>query len=420
MSLTAVTNTGITGSNAFSPVLSRSLGLIGDSRTVQSYAVNATGTIFPDQGFLGWGFAFAGVYVPIVVNSSATGRKVAAMIAALSEIDAVNPTDVTILGFVNSISDYATTTDAEIAIAYAAITASLQTLYDYNVQRGRFCHIISDTANSSLTTNEKKLLPAVNRWIQEYCLSRPESTYFYDFYTPTVDPTSTVGNFAPLFCNADNIHLSTRGAYACGKAMIAGLRSRFKSIWLPASLSDDRNINAQSKQLLKNPTLQGTGGSASTGCSGTVPTGWAVTSTNGGDSNVLSIVPASDGFGNAMRLAISTLGVSRVSFKSDNIITMFTPGTQLYAVARVKFVNVGLIKDVSVSFKIDSGSKVSSACYDTGKGLGPLVTGDQFTLITPIVMPVAPASLRAEFYVEIQALDVAGILEVERLGLIQV
>lgn len=378
-------------------------GAIGDSRIVQCITIDSAGHAYNDQGLITWLINKAGVLIKEVYTSAAVNRRVNEMVAlSPAELDKYNPDIVFIFGFINSCDQYPVSTAAEVTSAANIIFNDFNTLLDYSLNLGRVVITGLEVPNDSLTTNQKKLIPIINRMIKNKTDNNLRSMVLLDFYTDLVDVASTVGN--PLTGMLDdNIHFSTKGAWTAVSRDIAKFAALFPPVQWPMSRSDDRTINSASQQWIRNPMMQvggGVTGTASNGCSGSVPDDWFVTSTNAGDSNVCSIVASPFGPGSALRILPNTLGVSRISVKSSNIIGLWTAARKLQALGKVKVAVAGTLKSMSVNFNMNSTTAMCTSGRDTGSAVGALPDNFTHPLITPVVIPIGLTALRVEFYFE--------------------
>jgi len=398
----------------------RTLAISGDSRSVSALTIDATGYRFQDRGYLWSAIGLSGCNVPIVAVSAVVGRKVPFIGAALfTEIFPYNPTDIVSLGFVNSIEDYDVSSDAAIQASALTLFAECKLMYDEILDRGIFLHLVSECANTSLTTAQKKLIPPVVALQQKYCAERPGLCTFTNIYRATVDPTSAVGNFIPAM-TIDNIHFTTFGAYTAGNLIAPSLASRFPQVLPAMSQTDSRTVDAGSNQLVVNPLMTGTGGTiTSAGITGTVPTGYSISVAGtgfAGDTTVVSIIPASDGIGFAMRIALntSTANARRFTIKGSNVASLFVAGRQLYLTGRIANTVAGQMKSYSISFRYDAGASVSSAGYDTNGSPGALPVFPMRQMTTPTVKPANAATIEPQLFIEtMAAIDTTSVIIIE-------
>ena len=115
---------------------------------------------------------------------------------------------------------------------------------------------------------------------------------------------ATYGNYGDLSLYRDGLHPSTLGAYGASKV----INSFLNNIVQPGNyLLNEFWNNAGATNLAPNPTFTGSGGTAGTGVSGTVPTSWTLAVTGGTavSTAVSSLVSNSDTGGNYLNIVVT-------------------------------------------------------------------------------------------------------------------
>lgn len=401
----------------------RTAAFDGDSRTVHGLTIDSTGTYFMSRGFIGPAISASCCDVPIVAHSASVGRKLGPMFDALAtDIYPYNPTDLWSLGFVNSIEDWPVSTDAEVRAAVAGLFAGCKLIYDDVIRNGIKLHILSETANSSLTTNQKKVIPPVVALQQRYAAERPEVCDYVEQYRTSVDPTSSVGNLLTTM-TTDQIHYSGLLAFLSGSLIAPSIASRFPKILPAMSQTDSRWVNAGSNQLLKNPLMTGTAGTITTaGISGQMPTDFSIGVLGSGgsgfatDTTLVSIIPASDGNGFAIRLELHTSGVRRFTIKGANMASMLAAGKGMYFHGKIKNSVLGSMKLYTPNFIYDGAGKIATSGHDDGHSVSALPVFDFRGFTTPRVFPSGASTIEPRLYIETLAqADNTSVIIIEGL-----
>lgn len=143
----------------------------------------------------------------------------------------------------------------------------------------KLCHPLLppvDTATQTTYAARYADLPVINQFICEH--ARDNAWMISpDMFAATVDPASAT--YAPRSgITADGIHVSNTGAYtralvALDEFRRAGWIHSYMRAGRVASNLDSRAVSANCNQLITNPMLVGTSGSAPTGWTGSVLTG---------------------------------------------------------------------------------------------------------------------------------------------------
>ncbi len=127
--------------------------------------------------------------------------------------------------------------------------------------------------------------------------------------------------------SGDGTHINlTKGGYFLGKAFAGWLTSLLPAYEVRPSSILDCNANSP-MQLVTNALFNATTGGSTSGSgtvTGSVPSGFAVTATSAGTSVTLTTPANSAGFGNDLRLVISTTG-------ADSVLVDYSPSTSLWA-----------------------------------------------------------------------------------------
>ena len=395
----------------------RTLCTIGDSRIAMGYVQAPLANYFVDNGFLQWALGFAGVDVKILNSAATSGYNLDQMIASFSTgVLPYNPTDVLIMGFTNELMLYTPSTSALLQVAYDTISAKLKVLYDLCLNAGYFMHIVSETANDTLSADRRKLINPLNEFTREYCRQNPAFAYYSDAYSVTVDPASATGGMLSSI-TYDGLHVNNLGAFKIGQVVAASFLTRFPLIQLPKGQYESKNVNNQSKNILKNPMLQGTTGVIDVGTSGTLPTDWQAYS-HAADSSVMSIV-AADTVGNAINMAYNVAAARTFVLISGDVYSINSPQKNLYAVCRIKCTAAGQL--LGCQFTFNSNASASSIWGNPSAAARvPLPAGWTITIKTPVCVSNNTISvLKLKLNMMFAAADSTTVLKVEGFALYQ-
>jgi len=274
--------------------------LFGDSITGLNYAAS---TGYYSEGYFNWANALLGMPFTTVYPLGVGGDTTALMLARIQAVVNTGADWAFVMGGTNDIFTSPTSTD------YAAIFANLKQIYSTLLNAGmKVVAVTPPVRNTGSQANAQIVAQLeLNRLILSYAAATP-NMIGVNAYGATVSPTDASGNQKTNYLYDSTTHPSNIGAYAIGKAVKAQLE-----FYLPPtqnlleSIADNNTTWAGSKNLLSTGLFQGSGGSAGTGASGTVPTGWTASRSSGaaGTSVVMSVPARSDGFGNNLTLTVT-------------------------------------------------------------------------------------------------------------------
>jgi lysophospholipase L1-like esterase len=163
------------------------------------------------------------------------------------------------------------TNDISGATALATVTANLRTIFDTRLALGRKLVIVGEPArwgtaiNTPMTAGQQTLFDGINSFMASYAAAT--GSIFVDMYALTYD--SGASDRRPVAgVLRDAVHYSTVGAGIAARAIAAAISAR-------TGKGTQRYENSAGN-LLSIGYMAGTTGTKGDGCSGTVPTGWAV------------------------------------------------------------------------------------------------------------------------------------------------
>lgn len=167
-----------------------------------------------------------------------------------------------------------------------------------------------NSSHASWATATPKI-PVINETLRRYALGRA-NVVFWDGFAALIDPVNaTPGQALTGTMDASNLHPSAKGAYLAGAKLAAAVAAQPIPLTdlLVTSNIDQFGSNSSSNNLLDCGLMQGTGGTLGT-LTGTLPTGWAGSTSGTITSAVASIQARADGYGSDMQVVITPGGAS--------------------------------------------------------------------------------------------------------------
>lgn len=394
----------------------------GDSRMGNGFFYvdgASTNRYFADMGLFTWAQAIAKADVTVPINAGISGETVQQIYNRLPIILAAEPDAIIYSGSYNDTIN-GTGNVANLIDTIQATFDGLRRAGIYN-----FC-IANPPPISGNPTAHKQATFAINSWMRNYFKRYPYAGVYVDINKALADPATGL-----MITNGyhDNVHLSNYGACLAGYQFYPYLANKTNLVSLPenfletpaGSPNSGANIPG-SLQLLSNPLMQGTGGSAGTGNSGTVPTGFSGSRT-GTSSCVFSIGTGAD-LGN--KLIMTCTGAAdneQIVLSSADFATSAPSGGTYFANGIIRVTAQTNLSRVWARIII-AGATITYVCAwgtDTG-GVSdfalPAVTPYLANLYfqTPEIT-TAEAASAAVFYI-IAEFEGAGsaVIEIERCG----
>lgn len=148
------------------------------------------------------------------------------------------------------------------------------------------------TAYSGFTTAMEKMMIEIRRQTIVYA-SNTQNVYLIDTWQDLADPTSNTGAGLSNKFLPDGIHQNGTGASLIGARILALATSLgIQKIELVNSQLDSYALNTLSTNAINNPLMQGSGGTAGTNTTGTIPASWHSGTSGGGSQAVVSSLVA--------------------------------------------------------------------------------------------------------------------------------
>lgn len=370
-------------------------------------AIRATrSTRLPDNGYFNWFQTFSGNRARLLSNAGMGGQRTDEILARLDDsvfgVTGYKPQYCVILCGIN---------DVFASVATDTIKANLQAIWakllgnGITVVAGTILPLGSSHGSFS-AANIQKIL-AINAFIRKTATSR-RGMILWDSAADIVDYTQTDGRADSTKLKTDYIHPNAKGARAMGLSLYNLLSSRLPAqSTLVSSAADSYDIDATNSQLLANPLLTGSGGTAGTGASGTIAASWEVGRAAGsGATTTCSVVARDagthgDAIGNVQRAVIASAVASDVVQirNATSIHGRVAAGDTVYAechlravsMSNVSYVKFFILANVSANLHY-SETMLDSAGYENSDFSGTLRTPD-------FKIPAGITALRAYVYV---------------------
>lgn len=364
--------------------------LFGDSITAQNTHESETAFGFPDNGYMTWAIALAGVDAHIVKNAGVGGDTTAGMLARVhSDVLSVDSDCVIEMGGINGITSFTPEQQMEKKIAY----------WEEIARAGRYVIALTTPPRGIGTEPTISRIAKLNNLIAEYWRGRDYGECI-DVYGALADTTNQLCPYKSGYAyDSPSTHPSNLGAFHMGASLAPTLRRLFRQRTLVASPRDTQEIDATSNNLLTNPLFLNSGGSHGAGSSGTLAQSWQVLCT-GGVTSVGSLGAANSGIGNKQVLTISSTASGYAMLYNTSIHPRLAGGDIVRAMARIKVVGATGLKSLSMTVT----TSVGAGSWGRKSGNAQSFLPENFELLSPetvayLYRPSASAqfTVRAEF-----------------------
>lgn len=280
-------------------------------------------------------------------NAGVTGNNTTQMLARVSDVIALGPKVVTVLGGTNDLTQ---------GVSFATWNANIQAIVAQLRAAGIMPVLctIPPRGNTTYLANNIKW----NNWLRNY--ARVNGLPLLDFFAALVDPAT--GTFASGFDSGDALHPSPAGHMA-----MAGVANTQLAPMLPPYSPPRPLVNTgDADNLVANPLLLNGAGP---------PTGFTASGTGGLTGYTESLVTDSDFLGKAWDIDFAT--PSAVGFRQLTYTLAggsWTAGDTLLFVARMKVVSQSSLGITSVSTNI--GARLSASFFSASTPTVNFVPGD--------------------------------------------
>lgn len=305
----------------------RDVVLFGDSLSAMNSWSGATSIGRPDNGYLTWATALAGVELNVVRNAGIGGNTTAEMLARIDADVLAYQSDVVIeMSGINGIETLPVETQIQNKVA----------IWQKLLAAGRYVIAMSTTPHGGGTDPGITNIARLNALAAEFWRGRTDGE-FVDLH-PFVTNTSIATAPWKTDFSYDFVHPTNLGAYWMAQALVPTLRRLFAPRRLVSSPRDTLQYDMLSKNILTNPLFLGTGGVNGTGCTGTIPTDWRGLC-NANVSAVHSVAPANSGVGQKLVATITATATGYYSVYNSSVFTNAVVGDVLQSSARIKVVS---------------------------------------------------------------------------------
>lgn len=253
--------------------------LFGDSTTAYNNVGAPGGLLYGDsRGHFQWLNALLDQRFTLLFNAGVSGDTTAMLLARITtDVLAYAPKYCQVQIGINDLNN---------GVSVATIKTNLATIYGILYDAGiiTIATTIAPVATGFLGDAGSDNIPVINDWMRDYVMTN-RGMILWDTYAGMVDPASAHGYSLSSAVLSAQAHQSTYGAYL---GAMSGLAT-FQSIIPPvtgrvSSMNNSYGTNTASKQLLDNPTFQGSGGTNTPGAgtiTGTIAANWEIISASG-------------------------------------------------------------------------------------------------------------------------------------------
>ena len=280
-----------------------------------SIAANAWSTVgnnyisMNSDGYMTWANALAGNPFQLLARPAMGGKTAQNFIdEQLPVIQALRPAFALMhVGYNDIYIDLVTG-----AVAFDRIKRAISGLLDSSIVPVWSTLIARSYSSAALLKEHLDLNDRLRRWAYV-----EDVGIFWDGFGVTVTPTDTLAAIRSgwTYDSAPSVHPNNLGAYYLGKKLAAVLRGRLTPKPLvPFGAEDLTNAPTLKSNVLANPYFAGSGGTAGSNVSGTVPTSWTVdwttrTGTGTATSAVVDVTDPDTGLAVAKAIQVTIGGV---------------------------------------------------------------------------------------------------------------
>lgn len=273
---------------------------------------------------------------------------------------------------------------------------SMTSMFTELLAAGKFLIVCSIPIRNANTTNQRKALHAMNRWLEDQCFASP-SMYFADITTPITDTAN--GNWRSGY-SSDNIHPINAGADAMGKAVadVIGLMpltgpymSGYDDVY-DATYNPYGNILSTAGMAVMN----GTSGTAGTGASGSFATGWTCNRFSGSAMTLTgSKVARTDGVpGDWQQIAFASAAANEFGQIYTSAAMAVTAGVayEFYFEVQIPSAATGLL---GVYANLDFNAGADSEVFGRNGNVAPsYAAGTKFTIGGTFIVPTGATTVQ--------------------------
>ncbi len=358
---------------AVNPV--QSVGYLGDSLSIASAYVFGS-----NANWAGVARSLLGNRYAHGIQAGVGGETSAQILARVGTVVAARPTFCIFEAGVNSIAA---------SVSAESVIADLTAIIDALIAGGVVPIVQTLTPSVNITGARLTEAGKVNNWIKALPVTRGVNVI--DWCAAVVDFSSTTAQWVSAW-TADGVHPNEQGHVIMGQAVARVLEPLIMGTSPLVS-----NAGAGGQGLISaNPGMTGSGGTAGTGVTGTIPASWTV---NGTTTTAVSVEPRTDDVGgNWMRLAI-TDGQPQIFIQNTAVGVDWNVGDEAWAEVEILMLDTPTNLR-GFSFRLDFWSGIGSASNST-LNMPPVIAlplrgrPKSFVLkTTPTIIPASTARLQ--------------------------
>ena len=416
--------------NSFTGKFGNSIVFYGDSHQQKGQAYNLTNTVkyeyYYADCFPWWLQALSGARFNILGWRAVGGKTTSEILGWINVVIAQLPGIVILNGGTNDALIEGLT---DVSIPLANIETIWQQLTSRGIRVITLTPVITDPTVGGLSSAENTLLKNLRHRMIERAAKYPE-VILIDAYGIGVNPTSATGAPKTNYLRTDKVHTSNIYSYQIAKTILAAVTNLIPAKQsLVTSIADNIANDSSSLNRMTNSLFTTTsGGTAGTGASGTVHSGWTVSRGGGAAGTVVAVSNAarSDGYGNNMVLTLTgdaaeTSGFLKAVYPIS--LTGIVEGASYYAKCEITVdASPVALRGVRMSLVSDSIAPTSTfqaiAGHSddfTGNSMYPLEEGFTAVYETPACI-AQPGVTGSNFYIDIRGYVTASASAVIRIG----
>lgn len=402
----------------------------GDSHQQKGQASNSSSTVkyefFYADCFPWWMQALSGARFNILGWRAVGGKTTTEILGWIQRVIEANPGVVVLNGGTNDALVEGLT---DVAVPIANIESIWRQLTARGIIVITVTPIITDPTVGGLSATEGMMLRNLRHLMIERAAKYP-GVVLIDAYALGVNPSSGTGAQKTNYLRTDKVHTSNIYSYKIAKTIVAAINGLIPpKNNLIASAADVKSVDASSLNFMTNPLFTTTsGGTASTGASGTVHSGWTVSRASGAAGSTVAVSNAAraDGFGNDMVLTLTgDAAETSALLKAEYSISLtgIVAGESYYAKCEITVgASPAVLRGVQLMLKSDSVSPTSTYIATaghsddmTGNSMYPLEEGYTATYETPACI-AQPGVTAGNFIVRVSCYVGAAASAVVKIG----
>lgn len=353
-----------------------------------------------------WACHYSRGVLRLVYNAGVGGESSTAYLARQASVLAIE-CDI-ILNCIG-VNDFGTTTP----VTLPTIKTNLESIWRGQLAAGRIpvqytVTAVDVTAFPTYAARQHEI-PQLNAWIVAFAAKNPWLVVV-DEYASTINSLDVTNYKMLAIATYDGLHKTTAGGSYGGLDTWNALK-RFAGprIGRVASNADSRVVSSTSDQLIPNPMLVGTAGTAIPGTgtiTGTVPDGWTANNLAGSPTVTLITAVSPSGIGNGLRIQVTSAGSCQfLLYPTTTFQGSVVAGDSYYAEADIDIAAMSLVTDLNFRQRLVTAAGTTLiASMGSDNTTYPNTAQPGMTFRTPDnVMPASTTIVNGVFAISISA-----------------